>query len=189
MKNYYEILEVNPKASKEVIEKAYKVLIKKYHPDGQIPANKYECNEKVKEINEAYEVLSNPFLRTQYDTEIEKEEKRIREIEYEKIMKEQRKKQKNIENDTENIKPKMEKIGQSDLVEFIEDLKEIFKNRKKREKLQSMAKKDIFAVSLTIIIIIALGIILWFIPFTNKWMRELLFENPIFNAIGALFSK
>ena len=104
-------------------------------------------------------------------------------------MKEQRKKQKNIENDTANSKPKMEKIGQSDLVEFIEDLKEIFKNRKKREKLQSMAKKDIFAVSLTIIIIIALGIILWFIPFTNKWMRELLFENPIFNAIGALFSK
>ena len=33
MKNYYEILEVNKKASKEVIEKAYKVLVKKYHPD------------------------------------------------------------------------------------------------------------------------------------------------------------
>ena len=33
MKNYYEILEVNQKASSEVIEKAYKVLVKKYHPD------------------------------------------------------------------------------------------------------------------------------------------------------------
>ena len=33
MRNYYEILEVNSKASKEVIEKAYKVLVRKYHPD------------------------------------------------------------------------------------------------------------------------------------------------------------
>ena len=33
MKNYYDLLEVTPKASKEIIEKAYKVLIKKYHPD------------------------------------------------------------------------------------------------------------------------------------------------------------
>ena len=33
MKNYYDLLEVTPKASKEIIEKAYRVLIKKYHPD------------------------------------------------------------------------------------------------------------------------------------------------------------
>ena len=33
MKNYYEILEVNPKASKEVIEKSYFVLVNRYHPD------------------------------------------------------------------------------------------------------------------------------------------------------------
>ena len=33
MKNYYQILEVNENASYEVIEKAYKVLAKKYHPD------------------------------------------------------------------------------------------------------------------------------------------------------------
>ena len=33
MKNYYELLEVNPKASSEIIEKAYKVLIKQCHPD------------------------------------------------------------------------------------------------------------------------------------------------------------
>lgn len=35
MKNYYEILQVNEKASQEIIEKAYKVLAKKYHPDLQ----------------------------------------------------------------------------------------------------------------------------------------------------------
>ena len=35
MKNYYEILEINENASQEVIEKVYKVLVKKYHPDLQ----------------------------------------------------------------------------------------------------------------------------------------------------------
>ena len=40
MKNYYEILEVNENASKEVIDKAYKVLAKKYHPDLQEEKNK-----------------------------------------------------------------------------------------------------------------------------------------------------
>ena len=33
MKNYYEILEVNEHASKEIIEKAYRTLVKRYHPD------------------------------------------------------------------------------------------------------------------------------------------------------------
>ena len=35
-KNYYEILEINKNASKEIMDKAYKTLIKKYHPDLQI---------------------------------------------------------------------------------------------------------------------------------------------------------
>ena len=53
MKNYYEILEVDSKASPEVIEKAYKTLVKKYHPDLQNAINKNEYEEKMKEINEA----------------------------------------------------------------------------------------------------------------------------------------
>lgn len=76
MKNYYEILEVNKKASKEVIEKAYKVLVKKYHPDrNQIQAQN-NSEQKMKEINEAYEILSNDFLREQYNLELEKEEEK-----------------------------------------------------------------------------------------------------------------
>ena len=57
MKTLYEVLEVSEKASKEVIEKAYKVLVKKYHPDLQDASNKEEADKKMKEINEAYSIL------------------------------------------------------------------------------------------------------------------------------------
>lgn len=71
MKNYYEILEVDVKASKEIIEKAYKVLAKRYHPDTQSEDKKEWAEEKFKEINEAYEVLSNDDSRKSYDVELE----------------------------------------------------------------------------------------------------------------------
>ena len=74
MKNYYEILEVNKKASKEVIEKAYKVLVKKYHPDLYSGQKKNYAEEKIKEINEAYSVLTDEFMKEQYDAELEKQE-------------------------------------------------------------------------------------------------------------------
>ena len=66
MVNYYEILEVSEKASKEVIEKAYKALAKKYHPDLN-KDNPKEAEAKMKEINEAYEILINDTKRAYYD--------------------------------------------------------------------------------------------------------------------------
>ena len=70
MKNYYEILEVNKKASPETIAKVYKFLAKKYHPDANLE-NPQEAEEKFKEISEAYEILSNEETRKQYDLELE----------------------------------------------------------------------------------------------------------------------
>ena len=55
----YEILEVS--------EKAYKVLAKRYHPDLQETANKEKAEIKMKEINEAYEILSDDTKRKAYD--------------------------------------------------------------------------------------------------------------------------
>ena len=72
MKNYYELLEVNPKASKEIIEKAYKVLIKQCHPDAYIGEEKRFAEEKTVELNEAYHILTNDFLRSQYDLELQR---------------------------------------------------------------------------------------------------------------------
>ena len=71
-KNYYEILEINNNASQEIVEKAYKTLAKKYHPDLQEGSKKIEYEEKLKKINEAYEVLSDPEKRANYDTTLPK---------------------------------------------------------------------------------------------------------------------
>lgn len=65
-KDYYEILGISRDATQEEIKKAYKKLAKKWHPDLN-PENKKEAEEKFKEITEAYQVLSDPEKRAQYD--------------------------------------------------------------------------------------------------------------------------
>ena len=71
MKNYYEILEVDKKASKEVIEKAYKALAIKYHPDLKEGADKKLSETRMIEINEAYNVLSDETRRAEYDSKLQ----------------------------------------------------------------------------------------------------------------------
>ena len=77
MKTLYEILEVSETASKEIIEKAYKTLAKKYHPDLQETADKEKAEEMMKKINEAYDTLNDEVKRKKYDEELA--EKRQRE--------------------------------------------------------------------------------------------------------------
>ncbi|MBM3924489.1 MAG: J domain-containing protein [SAR202 cluster bacterium] len=65
MANYYQILGVDSKASDPDIRKAYRKLARKYHPD--VNPNDKAAEARFKQINEAYEVLSDPENRRKYD--------------------------------------------------------------------------------------------------------------------------
>jgi curved DNA-binding protein CbpA len=62
--DYYTVLQVHPKADTDVISAAYRKLAAKYHPD--VSASP-DAAEKMKQLNEAYGVLSNPARRADYD--------------------------------------------------------------------------------------------------------------------------
>jgi molecular chaperone DnaJ len=64
-KDYYDILGVNRKASEAEVKKAFRKLARKYHPDVN-PGDK-TSEQRFKELNEAYEVISDPKKRQQYD--------------------------------------------------------------------------------------------------------------------------
>jgi len=66
-RDYYEVLEVHPKARLEIIEKAYRVLARHYHPDLHPAERQVWAEAMMKELNEAYQTLKDPERRAAYD--------------------------------------------------------------------------------------------------------------------------
>ena len=64
-RDYYEVLGVEKGASESEIKSAFRKLAKKYHPDVNV-GNK-NCEERFKDINEAYKILSEPTSKKRYD--------------------------------------------------------------------------------------------------------------------------
>lgn len=177
MKKYYEILEVHPKASKEVIDKAYRVLAKKYHPDLYSGEKRLYAEKKLRDINEAYKILSDEFLREQYDLELEKE------IEFDRVYsnstkdKKQNvganKKNKQEKNKYEQEEP-IEKHEVGTLMGLFDVTRALFKNKLNVKSVKELKREDYIAAGLTVLIMLILGVILWFIPATNGFVRSIL---------------
>ena len=61
--DYYEVLQISPNAEPDTIQRVYRLLAQRYHPDNQETGNP----TKFRLIHEAYSVLSNPEVRVKYD--------------------------------------------------------------------------------------------------------------------------
>ena len=214
-KNYYEILEVSKHASPEIIEKAYKTLVKKYHPDLQEGTLKDEYEQKLKLINEAYDILSDNDKKLKYDqelTQIEAREKAIHDIQIkQQAFNDKQANRNNIQNQyvanqgraqSQIQKPINQTTGDSNNSHiqyeaqeeynkqmnaavkkayhdaYIQDLK----NRGYRIRYKKTFKDYIINL-VALIILIAIFIILWQIPFIRKFFINMYNDNPFFKAI------
>lgn len=198
MKNYYEILEVSQNASSEIIEKAFRTLAKKYHPDLQDNRKKEEYEEKMKEVNEAYSVLSDDFKRNTYDKQLEKTT--VPRHEYEKVLKENMmlreqlqnivsRSQSNIQNDnTINNMSRVlrEQINRATSQRAQESNYDRYVENTENIKFKHDLKYYLKLVAALIMIIFVLFLI-YQIPVVNQFFTNLYEENIIFKAIVDIF--
>lgn len=192
MKNYYNILEVSENASREVIEKAHKVLVMRYHPDVQ--ANNLEAEKKIREINEAYSVLSDQFMKEQYDKELQRERQAKRqnnyqENDYGRMYREQQRlkyelahekyDKERVTHQKEEMQEEINREKNTSSNGMISLVRGLLKYRPTMKSIKSLKKIDLFALALTIVIVITIGVILYFIPFTHDWMYKNFLDTPL----------
>ena len=183
MKNYYEILEVDKNASEEVIEKAYKTLAKKYHPDLQ---NNSDCQDKMRQINEAYEILSNDFKRREYDEKIKRQSVSIEE--YNRIIQENKRLKKDLKR-VVNQREMSQNQGRLEEMSIMQRYYEQIKKATKQPQMRYERKKTkislekIKKIVIYIAILIGIGLVLAIVPFTRKFFINLYNNNVIIKLL------
>lgn len=206
MKNFYEILEINENASQEIVEKAYKVLVKKYHPDLQTDLEqKHQCEIKIKEINEAYETLSNNELRLAYDEKLKQEQyEKLRSAVQYQVDKQQAQK---VQPQATNINPNMnisnqnqqlnnerkidkqfekdyrDAVNQAYQDAYVKQLKDMG-YRIKYKKTPKEIIKTIIVIAVTILIIF----LILQLPPVKSFFKDLYDSNSIFKSIVDFFT-
>ena len=178
-KNYYDILEVNKNASPEIIEKAYKTLVKKYHPDLQSDSLKSEYEEKIKLINEAFETLSVPEKKSFYDLNLKSNEISVEDYN-------------NLYNENLNLKKEINLL-KNDNSNNNDENNNYHKNLNIVNQLIfdktfiNKISKNLLALFLTIFIFISIGFILWNIPYTKNYFINLYNTNSLLKFLVNLF--
>lgn len=185
--NYYDILQVNKNASKEIIEKAYKTLVKKYHPDLQKENIKIEYEEKIKKINEAYEILSNSEKRKNYDLTLKKNEISI--TDYNNLYQENIK----LKNNLNILKQKLNDLNNSSIqnnVNYTEtpytNVNSYYQNNYIKNSRNNIYKykpilKNLISLFITFLVIVLSIFILWHIPFIRNYFIQLYEKNEVFH--------
>lgn len=84
LRDFYRVLQINRDSSFDEIKQAYKSLARKYHPDLNAGPEQAKCEAKMKDINEAANILLDVEKRKQYDEELFAEESHIRQCVYRK---------------------------------------------------------------------------------------------------------
>lgn len=211
MKNYYEILEVDKNASQEVIEKAYRTLAKKYHPDLQQGQKQQEHAEKMKIINQAYDVLSNTSKREEYNQKLENEKIQRERMQYQQMQNDAmlREQQERIMQENYELKQQLNRMGVNNKTvdegtfvnmsrilnqqinaarkqayhdAYIQDMK----NRGYKIRYKHGFKYYLKALGIIAITIFILFII-YQIPVVKGFFQDLYRENMIFQAIVDIF--
>lgn len=196
----YEILEVSENASNEVIEKAYKTLAKKYHPDLQITAEeKKNADIKMKEINEAYATLKDENKRSQYDSKlrIEREKEEVahsnatshiqttnikhqantshpKNVTYRTASEWQQILANLSPKEREKLKKKITREAKEEYTRVAED----YYRQKGYVVRHKTTPKEYLNRFIAVMIIIVSVLILWIIPFTRRWLISF-YENNI----------
>ncbi|MBO5478624.1 MAG: DnaJ domain-containing protein [Clostridia bacterium] len=211
MKNYYEMLEVDIHASQEIIDKAFKTLAKKYHPDTQDDDKKEWAEEQFKLLNEAYEVLSDKTKRDEYTKELEFDKNSEinalllknadLEVQIENLQLElESLKNRNSSEYRENINyhPSSNMYNNTNVyhtndVEQYDSPKEDYTNTSTYyESYYHPIKskfKNFLAFFITLGVIIFIAFVIWNIPYTHNLLIEMYKENFVIQAIVNFFYK
>lgn len=184
MENLYELLEVSEKASQEIIEKAYKTLAKKWHPDLQGGPNKALAEEKMKKINNAYSILSDENKRKEYDAKLEEERERLsepqKEIQYQEDEPNQEYGFENLSRKEQaRLKRKIEKNANEEYRKLYEDY---FRSLGYKVPHRITWKEVKVTITVILIFCAILGL-LWLMPFSRNWMISLYNENIVIKLI------
>lgn len=203
--NLYEILEVSENASMETINKIYKIQAKRYHPDLQTnEADKLKAEEKMKQINDAYSVLSDEQKRKEYDQKLEQEREIKRQQDEQNIINNvarnyseaQRGEQtnntvnnnSNVQNNTVYYKTRNNESNNNQKVYTEKDYIRDYNKKLRRFRMQLFGKNikdNLKALGIMFIIIL----IIWFFPPTHNFIVNLYEENIVLQTLVDIIKK